>query len=89
MNSRYRILSELEDFEDFSGYAIDVSGNLWSLKYKQPKLRKPVWTGQGECSYMACRLRDDRGRPSTNDPLELAELKRKIKTIEGFNKAAL
>jgi len=65
MNSRYRILSELEDFEDFSGYTIDINGNLWSLKYKQPKLRKPVWTGHGECSYLACRLRNDRGNAKT------------------------
>lgn len=65
MNARYKRLSELDDMEDFSGYAIDVEGNLWSLKYKIPKLRKPVWTGQGECSYLACRLRDDKGQAKT------------------------
>ena len=43
---QYKILSEIEDLEDFSKYSIDTEGNLWSLKYKQPKLRKPVWSGK-------------------------------------------
>ena len=34
---QYKILSEIEDLEDFSKYSIDTEGNLWSLKYKQPK----------------------------------------------------
>ena len=65
MNSRTKRLSEIEDFEDFSGYAVDVEGHLWSLKYKTPKLRKPVWAGTGECRYLTFRVRDDYGKAKT------------------------
>lgn len=65
MHPRHRNLSELEDLKDFSGYAIDIEGNLWSLKYKYPKLRKPIWTGSDNCSYLACRVRDDKGKAKT------------------------
>ena len=55
MNSRHMILSNIDELEDFSKYAIDVNGNLWSLQYKYPKLRKPVM-----CSgYLSVKLRDD------------------------------
>ena len=43
---KHKVLNEIEDLEDFSGYSIDTDGNLWSLKYKVPKLRKPVWSGK-------------------------------------------
>jgi hypothetical protein len=49
------ILSEIETLKDFSKYAIDVDGNLWSLQYKYPKLRKPVISN----GYLAVKLRDD------------------------------
>lgn len=65
MNSRWKRLSELDDYEDFNGYAIDVEGHLWSLKYKQPKLRKPVWSGKGNVAYLSCKLRDDNGKAKT------------------------
>ena len=55
MNSRYAILSDIETLEDFSKYSIDVDGNLWSLQYKYPKLRKPVWSN----GYLSLKLRDD------------------------------
>ena len=35
---KHKVLNEIEDLEDFSGYSIDTDGNLWSLKYKVPKL---------------------------------------------------
>lgn len=54
-------LSEIDDLEDFSEYGIDVEGNLWSFKYKTPKLRKPVWVG----GYLSCRVRDDYGKAKT------------------------
>ena len=62
---QYKILSEIEDLEDFSKYCIDTEGNLWSLKYKQPKLRKPVWSGKDESAYLTCKLRDDNGKAKT------------------------
>jgi hypothetical protein len=65
MTVNFKALKEIEDFEDFSKYAIDTEGNLWSLKYKQPKLRKPIWTGRGTSSYLACRVRNDYGKPKT------------------------
>ena len=62
---KHKVLNEIEDLEDFSGYSIDTDGNLWSLKYKAPKLRKPVWSGKDECAYLTCRLRDDNGKAKT------------------------
>ena len=62
---QYKILSEIDDLEDFSKYSIDTEGNLWSLKYKQPKLRKPVWSGKDESAYLTCKLRDDNGKAKT------------------------
>ena len=62
---KHKVLNEIEDLEDFSGYSIDTDGNLWSLKYKVPKLRKPVWSGKDECAYLTCRLRDDNGKAKT------------------------
>ena len=54
-------LSDIDGLEDFSNYGIDVEGNLWSFKYKNPKLRKPVWVG----GYLSCRVRDDNGKAKT------------------------
>ena len=62
---QYKNLSEIDDLEDFSKYSIDTDGNLWSLKYKQPKLRKPVWSGKDESAYLTCKLRDDNGKAKT------------------------
>lgn len=61
MNARYMLLNEIEVLEDFSQYAIDVDGNMWSLKYKYPKLRKPVWNN----GYLSLKLRDDFGNLKT------------------------
>ena len=55
MNPRHMVLSEIETLEDFSKYAIDVDGNLWSLQYKYPKLRKPIMSS----GYLSAKLRDD------------------------------
>ena len=65
MDARWRRLSELNDLEDFDGYAIDVKGRLWSLKYKLPKLRKPVWSGKGNVAYLSCKVRDNNGKAKT------------------------
>jgi hypothetical protein len=55
MNPRHVVLNDVETLEDFSKYAIDVDGNLWSLQYKYPKLRKPVMSS----GYLSVKLRDD------------------------------
>lgn len=61
MNKQYKNLSEIEEYEDCSKYAIDVDGNLWSLKYKFARIRKPVIVN----GYLSCRIRDDYGNPRT------------------------
>ena len=43
MDAEFRRLNEIDDYEDFSDYAIDVEGILWSLKYKEPRKRKLIW----------------------------------------------
>lgn len=61
MNCRHLPLNEIEDYEDFSKYAIDVEGNLWSFKYDKPRLRKPVWSN----GYLSAKVRDDKRKPKT------------------------
>lgn len=61
MEVRYTMLNEIEDLEDFSKYAIDVNGHVWSFKYKKPKVRKPVWSNE----YVSVKLRDDFGMAKT------------------------
>lgn len=53
--TRHKKLSEISGFENFSKYAIDVEGTLWSLKYKWPKKLSPcICAGY----YYVC-LKDD------------------------------
>jgi len=65
MDAEFRRLNEIDDYEDFSDYAIDVEGILWSLKYKEPRKRKLIWSGKDQCAYLTCRIRDDYGQPKT------------------------
>ena len=61
MNPRHVVLKDIETLEDFSKYAIDVNGNLWSLQYKYPKLRKPIMSS----GYLSAKLRDDHKKLKT------------------------
>lgn len=61
MNKEYKNLNEIEDYEFCSKYAIDIDGNLWSLKHKLTRIRKPVIVN----GYLSCRIRDDYGNPKT------------------------
>ena len=65
MIGRHKLLSEIEDLEDFTQYAIDIEGNLWSLKYNKLKKRKPNWSGKGDYAYLTCRLVDNTGSAKT------------------------
>ena len=62
---QYKILNELEDYEDFSQYSIDTDGNLWSLKYKKTRLLKLTLSGKGNCAYYTAKIRDDHGDAKT------------------------
>jgi ABC-type transporter lipoprotein component MlaA len=55
MNSKYMILKDIEGLEDFSNYAVDMNGNVWAIKYKRPKLRKPVLNN----NQLSVKLLDD------------------------------
>lgn len=38
---RYKKLSEIPEFKNFTDYVVDVSGNVWSYKNKKPRILKP------------------------------------------------
>ena len=65
MHHRHRRLSEIDDYEDFDQYAIDVEGKLWSLKYNKVKERKTTWSGRDNCAYLTCKIRDRNGKGRT------------------------
>ena len=62
---QYKILNELEGYEDFSKYSIDTDGNLWSLKYKKTRLLKTTLSGKDNCAYYTAKIRDDTGIAKT------------------------
>jgi len=39
--SRHKKLSEIECMKDYTNYAIDIEGNVWSLNYRWPKKLSP------------------------------------------------
>lgn len=50
---RCKPLVQIEDMEDYPDYAIDVNGNVWSTKYKNPRILKP---GKVHNGYLYVRL---------------------------------
>ncbi len=62
---QYKILNELDGYEDFSKYSIDTDGNLWSLKYKKTRLLKTTLSGKDNCAYYTAKIRDDHGDAKT------------------------
>ena len=62
---QYKILNELEGYEDFSKYSIDTDGKLWSLKYKKTRLLKLNLSGKDNCAYYTAKIRDDNGDAKT------------------------
>lgn len=59
--TKHTKLEEIEGLEDFSKYAIDVHGNVWTLNYRWPKIRKPILNNR----YLAVKATDDNGRLRT------------------------
>lgn len=49
------ILTDIEGLEEFSNYAVDTDGNVWSTKYKKPRIRKPVLNN----NYLSVKLLSD------------------------------
>ena len=62
---KHKVLNEIEDLEDFSGYSIDTDGNLWSLKYKVPKLENLYGLVRMSVHILPVDLRDDNGKAKT------------------------
>tara|TARA_R110000868_G_scaffold275976_1_gene535622 strand:- start:63 stop:578 length:516 start_codon:yes stop_codon:yes gene_type:complete len=58
MEKKIFYLDEIEELKDFDKYALDMNGNVWSFKYKQPRILKPFLTR----GYPAVKLRDKYGR---------------------------
>lgn len=52
---RHKFLSEIPEMKDYSKYAVDIKGDVWSLKYKKPNKLKPGCAG----GFFYVRLTDD------------------------------
>ena len=59
---RYKKLNEAQDLKDFSGYAVDVEGNVWSLRRKWAKKLKPFPMKNG---HLFVKLLDDNNQRFT------------------------
>ena len=43
METRFKFLNEIEGLEDFTNYAVDTLGNVWSFKNNKQKILKHNW----------------------------------------------
>jgi hypothetical protein len=57
---RLKNLNEIKGLENFSDYAIDVDGNVWSFKYNKMKKLRPGWAKK-RGNYLFVRLSDSKG----------------------------
>ena len=43
MEVRFKFLNDIEGLEDFTNYAVDTNGNVWSFKNNKQKILKHNW----------------------------------------------
>jgi hypothetical protein len=56
---RYKKLSQVSGFQDFTDYIIDMDGNVWSYKNKKPRILKPHIIKNG---YLKVPLWNSKGK---------------------------
>lgn len=61
INSRYKLISDIKGMEDYREYAVDVDGNVWSLKYNKIRKLKPGWV-KNKDSYLFVKLSDTKAK---------------------------
>ena len=93
METRFKFLNEIVGLEDFTNYAVDTLGNVWSFKNNKQKILKHSWKykNKGNCYGKYVCLMNDRGyrKPFTiNRLVSLAFIptdntNRKVKHING------
>jgi hypothetical protein len=54
---RYKLINTIRGMENYPDYAVDVMGNIWSLKYNKFRKLKPSWAKKKD-SYLIVRLAD-------------------------------
>jgi hypothetical protein len=54
---RYKLIDTIRGMENYPDYAVDVMGNIWSLKYNKFRKLKPSWAKKKD-SYLIVRLAD-------------------------------
>jgi hypothetical protein len=57
---RYKMLSELNELRNFTQYAVDVNGNVYSFKGRKIRKLKPGWVNNKNGHLFVC-LWDDQG----------------------------
>lgn len=55
------MISDIEGMEDYPEYAVDVDGNVWSLKYNKIRKLKPGWV-KSKDSYYFVKLANTKGK---------------------------
>lgn len=56
----FTLLNTIEELKDFDKYAVDKDGNVYSFKYKTPRILKPGWKHKKH-RYKFVRLTDRYG----------------------------
>lgn len=58
---RIKWFKDIEGLSNFSDYAIDTDGNVWSYKYNTPRILKPGWAYR-RGSYLYVCVVDNQGK---------------------------
>jgi hypothetical protein len=61
METRLLKLEDTKYLKDYPEYGVDTEGNIWSFKYKKPKILSPGWKKRN-CGYRAVLLSDKYGK---------------------------
>jgi hypothetical protein len=51
METRFKFLNEIEGLEDFTNYAVDSNGNVWSFKNNKQRILKHSWKYKSKGNY--------------------------------------
>lgn len=64
MEVRFKMLCDIEGLEDFTNYAVDTNGNVWSFKNNKQKILKHNWRykSKGNCYGKCIALMNNKGK---------------------------
>jgi hypothetical protein len=61
METRLLRLENTKHLTNYPGYGVDTEGNVWSFKYKKPRILSPGWKKKN-CDYKTVLLSDRYGK---------------------------